>query len=287
MSRSIEDIDRDIAQVKAEIALRNKYEQGFNQPQTRVGWSSYIAAGDPNVMKMYQDRENAYKNMMKQQEFQAEQNDLNRKNAEKLANMSRGSNTNTPESYRRLQLDADLAQDEYDKAVKEVDKSKPETVLAAKKAARKLNFANSLLPYFDKETDLVSTEFNEDAPEILRRKKINSLKATMDAKNKLKPENWSDDDKIEYQEAYEALAELDPDSAKDYAVSLENKGDTEEQRNAKAAARDAKIKNAASGTYSFTDVMKKIEELSQKYTDRKFEEQDEGSGKYTIKVSKK
>lgn len=91
MSRSIEDIDKDIAQVKAEIALKNKYEQGFNQPQTHVGWSSYIAAGDPNVMKMYQDRENAYKNMMKQQEFQAEQNELNRQNAEKLANMSRGS----------------------------------------------------------------------------------------------------------------------------------------------------------------------------------------------------
>lgn len=89
MSRSIEDIDRDIAQVKAEIALKNKYEQGFNQPQTRVGWSSYIAAGDPNVMKMYQDRENAYKNMMKQQEFQAAENELNRQNAVKLAEAQR------------------------------------------------------------------------------------------------------------------------------------------------------------------------------------------------------
>ena len=91
MSRNIEDIDRDIAQVKAELALKNKYVQGFNQPQTQVGWGSYIAAGDPNVLKMYQDRENAYKNMISQQEFQAAQNDLNRKNAEKLAGLSRGS----------------------------------------------------------------------------------------------------------------------------------------------------------------------------------------------------
>lgn len=124
MSRSIEDIDRDIAQVKAEIALKNKYEQGFNQPQTRVGWSSYIAAGDPNVMKMYQDRENAYKNMMKQQEFQAEQNELNRQNAEKLANAQR----RAQESYEQ-----DKLYNEYkdtialrDALAKTADPNKPE-----------------------------------------------------------------------------------------------------------------------------------------------------------------
>lgn len=287
MSRSIEEIDRDIAQVKAEIALKNKYEQGFNQPQTRVGWGSYIAAGDPNVLKMYQDRENAYKNMISQQEFQAAQNELNRQNAEKLANMSRGANTNSAESYSRLQLEADLARDEYDKVIKEVDMSKPETVLAAKRAARKLNFANSLLPYFNNEEDLVSTEFNEDAAGIARVKKINSAKSTMDAKKKLGKENWTDQDKIEYQEAYSTLEELDPDSAKAYAADLTVKGDTVEERKAKASARDAEIKKKASGTYSFTEVMDKINELSQEYPGRKFEEQDQGSGEYTIKISKK
>lgn len=96
MPRSIEEIQADIAKVKQEIALRDRYTQGFNQPRTSVGWGSYIVDGDRGLLDAYQGRESDWKKMMEQQEFQAaeralaqkftaEQNALNRKNQMEVA----------------------------------------------------------------------------------------------------------------------------------------------------------------------------------------------------------
>lgn len=89
MGRSIEEIRADIARVKAEMALRNKYEQGFNQPQTRTGWSSYIVTGDRGLLDAYQNRENQWKNQMQQQGYQAAQSALNRKFQEEQNDLNR------------------------------------------------------------------------------------------------------------------------------------------------------------------------------------------------------
>lgn len=89
MPRSLQEIDADIAQVKAEIALRDKYIQGFNQPQTKVGWGSYIVNNDRGLLDQYQNRENQWKNAIEQQLFQAEQNRLSRESAEKIAGVNK------------------------------------------------------------------------------------------------------------------------------------------------------------------------------------------------------
>lgn len=89
MPRSLQEIDADIAQVKAEIALRDKYIQGFNQPQTKVGWGSYIVNNDRGLLDQYQNRENQWKNAIEQQLFQAEQNRLSRESAEKIAGINK------------------------------------------------------------------------------------------------------------------------------------------------------------------------------------------------------
>lgn len=114
MPRSLQEIDADIAQVKAEIALRDKYERGFNQPQTKVGWGSYIVNNDRGLLDQYQNRENQWKNLIKQQEFQAaeralqqkfqeEQNRLNRNSNERIAGINKLNAADEKRSEAELQ----------------------------------------------------------------------------------------------------------------------------------------------------------------------------------------
>ena len=104
MARSIEEIQADIARVKAEMALRDKYERGFNQPQTKVGWGSYIVNGDRGLLDAYQNRENQWKNMQEQQAFQAKESDLNRALQESIAKMNRTSANEDKREEARLQM---------------------------------------------------------------------------------------------------------------------------------------------------------------------------------------
>ena len=75
MPRSVAEIQAEIARVKQEIAARDMYRQ----PQTQVGWGSYIVEGDRGLLDAYQNREDQYNKMMKQQAFQAAEAALNRK----------------------------------------------------------------------------------------------------------------------------------------------------------------------------------------------------------------
>lgn len=100
MPRSIDEIKKDIDKVKQEMSARNQYMQGFNQPQTRVGWGSYIVNNDRGLLDAYQTREDTWKKALQQQEFQAAENALkqqfqaveneaNRQNARALAEASK------------------------------------------------------------------------------------------------------------------------------------------------------------------------------------------------------
>lgn len=115
MARSIEEIQADIARVKAEMALRDKYERGFNQPQTKVGWGSYIVNGDRGLLDAYQNRENQWKNMQEQQayqsaeralqqKFQEEEARKNRDLQERIARMNRTSANEDKREEARLQM---------------------------------------------------------------------------------------------------------------------------------------------------------------------------------------
>lgn len=87
MARSIEEIQADIAKVKARMALKEQNQ--YRQPQSRVGWGSYIVSGDRGMLDAYQNRENAWNTMMEQQMFQAEQNAKNRRLQERLAKVNK------------------------------------------------------------------------------------------------------------------------------------------------------------------------------------------------------
>lgn len=89
MPRSIDEIKRDIDKVKQEISSRNQYMQGFNQPQTRVGWGSYIVNNDRGLLDAYQAREDTWKKALQQQEFQAAENQARLENAKAIAEASR------------------------------------------------------------------------------------------------------------------------------------------------------------------------------------------------------
>lgn len=85
MPRSVAEIQAEIAKVKQEIAARDMYRQ----PHSRVGWGSYIVEGDRGMLDAYQNREDQYNKLMKQQAFQAAEAALNRKFQEQEAAKNR------------------------------------------------------------------------------------------------------------------------------------------------------------------------------------------------------
>ena len=208
--------------------------------------SEQNAMSRANQLQLQREREaEALKRAQEQQKWQAEQNDLNRANQIKmveLSNQKAANNTDESIIRARNQLNYDVAEAEYMDAVSKVDMSKPETVLAAKKAALKLNFNAQQLPYYDPKVHNVMTDFTEDAPGVARTKSIQSAKSRMDAIKKLKPNKWSDEQRQDYMDAYATLLELEPDSAKEYEVALLNKGKTSNQINTEInAAIDSAI----------------------------------------------
>ena len=167
-----------------------------------------------------------------QEKFQSTENALNRQNTLDIALLNKQrADQAALINPSKAQLDADLAQDEYDAAVKRVDMSKPETILAAKKAARKLNYANSLLPYFDKEVFVpVQTDFEQDSPEVAKTKRVDSAVAVLNGK--LKKNKYLNSDETEVNAAMDVLRSEAPDLAEGYEASFSNKGPTKEKKDA-------------------------------------------------------
>lgn len=259
MPRSVAEIEADIAKVKAEMALRDKYERGFNQPQTKVGWGSYIVSGDRGMLDQYQNRENQWKNMQEQQayqaaeralqqKFQSEEGQKNRDLQKELARINKEAADNDKAITKAKERDkemlaAEIAQAEYDDAMAKVDMDKPETITAARKAAIKLNYANKNLPYYadDPATFTVSTDFKEDAPGVAKQKRINSATAYLDTLTAVPSKDWSDEEREGYNERIETLKKDAPDLVKKYQVDISNKGGTKEEI---TAAMKAAIANA-------------------------------------------
>lgn len=247
MPRSLQEIDADIAQVKAEIALRDKYIQGFNQPQTKVGWGSYIVNNDRGLLDQYQNRENQWKNAIEQQLFQAEQNRLSRESAEKIAKMNKEDGYNDKAKAQQRERDkemlaAEIAQAEYDDAITKVDLDKPETVLAARKAAIKLNYANRNLPYYadDPQSFTVATEFKEDAEPVKINKEVNKAIQVLDPIIAAPQDQWTDEQKKAYKDAFEVIKKYRPELETKYQIEETKKGSSKEERDASTSAAIAK-----------------------------------------------
>lgn len=112
MPRSVAEIQAEIAKVKQEIATRDMYRQ----PRTQVGWASYVGNGDRDLLDAYQNREDQYNRMMKQQQFQAaeralqqkfqeQENERNRQNAIKIANMNKQTALDDKKDEAKLRLE--------------------------------------------------------------------------------------------------------------------------------------------------------------------------------------
>ena len=112
MPRSVAEIQAEIAKVKQEIATRDMYRQ----PQSRVGWASYVGTGDRGLLDAYQNREDQYNKMMKQQQFQAaeralqqkfqeQENERNRQNAYDIAIMNKGAAAEDKRDEAKLRLE--------------------------------------------------------------------------------------------------------------------------------------------------------------------------------------
>jgi hypothetical protein len=268
MPRSVAEIQAEIAKVKQEIAARDMYRQ----PQSQVGWGSYIVDGDRGMLDAYQNREDQYNKMMKQQAFQAAEAALNRKfqeaeavknreNALKIAGLSKEAGYNDKikaqqkEQEKEL-LAAELAQAEYDDAINKVDMSKPETILAARKAAIKLNYANRSLPYYadDPQSFTVATEFTEDAEPVKINKAVNTAIQTLDPIVASPTKLWNKEQKAAYNEAFEVIKKYRPDLIPKYQIEAAKKGKTVDEAE---AAYQADLKAAGNSPAKIALVKKK------------------------------
>lgn len=239
MPRSVAEIQAEIAKVKQEIAARDMYRQ----PQSQVGWGSYIVEGDRGMLDAYQNREDQYNKMMKQQAFQAAEAALNRKfqeaeaaknrqNALDIAKLNKSNDSDLLDKKSREALkqnmEIEMAQADYDAAMDALDKEDPRTALAAKRAAIKLNYALRGKYADDPQINdlLVGTDYaNKDSDRIATKRESDSLANSMDAILKLKgTAAWKDDRVDEYNGYLERMKQIDPERAKNYATEKYNKG---------------------------------------------------------------
>lgn len=182
MPRSVAEIQAEIAKVKQEIATRDMYRQ----PQSRVGWASYVGTGDRGLLDAYQNREDQYNKMMKQQQFQAaeralqqkfqeaeavrtrkfqeQENERNRENARILAREQRRENSlyqmdENMKSRANAATKQQYAQYDLNQAEKSGVKADIE------RAKMNLALANNELEYWNKRVGYVEDTKKEDKKE--------------------------------------------------------------------------------------------------------------------------
>ena len=252
MPRSVAEIEADIARVKQEIAARNTYKQ----PQTRVGWGSYIVEGDRGMLDAYQNRENQYNQMLQQQAFQSAERALQQKFQEEEARKNRDLQLEiakmNKESAREDKMDeyelnyrkAIAARNSAETALK-FDKSDDPTV--KQMLQRNLDDANASIAYWDKKRSKDSDTV-EDL--LARLKALGWKEPTAETEQEPNPEDvitqedqeqiaesaidttsWTNDKKAKAKK--EANKVKDPGKRAKYTAAIENKGDTVEELKAK------------------------------------------------------
>lgn len=170
MPRSVAEIQAEIAKVKQEIATRDMYRQ----PQSRVGWASYVGTGDRGLLDAYQNREDQYNKMMKQQQFQAAEaalarkfqeaeNERNRENARVLAREQRRENSlyqmdENMKSRANAATKQQYAQYDLNQAIKSGVKDDIE------RAKMNLALANNELEYWNKRVGYAEDTKKEEEP---------------------------------------------------------------------------------------------------------------------------
>ena len=242
MPRSVEEIQNDIAKVKAEIALKNKYMNGYSAPTSNRGWGAYFQ-GDKSVHQKALDEQTTWAN-----------NELNRALQEKIARI----NSDKPEvkseadlkrearEKMRDQMELEQAQADYDAAMDALDSENPQTALSAHRAGIKLSNLyrmqnpdmsdeelRGLMMMEDTSLDpkARATYVGKSSPRVTKNREITSLTNTLDSLNDRNV--WNEDTVKQFNDALTRLNELDPEKSKGYETKKLNKGETTESKERK------------------------------------------------------
>lgn len=253
MPRSVQEIQNDIAKVKAEIALKNKYMNGYSAPTSNRGWGAYFQ-GDKSVHQKALDDQTAWARALQQQEFQAAEAEENRKLQEKIARIngdkpvvkSEADIKREAREKMRDQMELEQAQADYDAAMDALDSENPQTALTAHRAGIKLSNLyrmqnpdmsdeelRGLMMMEDTSLDpkARATYVGKSSPRVTKNREITSLTNTLDS---LDDRNvWNEDTVEQFNDALTRLNELDPEKSKGYETKKLNKGETTESKERK------------------------------------------------------
>lgn len=149
MYKELEELDKEIAKVKEQLAARqSKYEE-VPQPKTQVGWSSYIVNNDRGMLDKYQDAERQWYNLKEQERHAKELADKQRAQQDMMnmdENMKNRSIAAINYQYAQQALKLDNSRDPATKAMLE------------QKAAE----AKATLDYWNKRTGLVDKDVKKE-----------------------------------------------------------------------------------------------------------------------------
>ena len=163
MPRSVQEIQNDIAKVKAEIALKNKYMNGYSAPTSNRGWGAYFQ-GDKTVHQKALDDQTAWARALQQQEFQAAEAEENRKLQEKIAEMNR-QNTSMDKMDENMHM-RNKAATKYSYAQKALEAAiKSGDAQEINKANMDLALAQHDLDYYNKRTGFTGNASNDNKAE--------------------------------------------------------------------------------------------------------------------------
>lgn len=276
MPRSVEEIQNDIAKVKAEIALKNKYMNGYSAPTSNRGWGAYFQ-GDKSVHQKALDEQTAWAN---NELNRALQEKLARINSDKPAVKSEADLKREAREKMRDQMELEQAQADYDAAMDALDSDNPQTALAAHRAGIKLSNLyrmqnpdmtdeelRGLMMMEDTSLDpkARTTYVGKSSPRVTKNREITSLTNTLDSIFDRKGKGaWTDPEKEKALEAHKRLEELDSERAKKYDTSIFNQGDTDETKAKAYKTLLAAYKKALKGAGDSAAKRRKVKETYKK-----------------------
>lgn len=185
-------LNKEIDNVKKQLASRQSNYESVPQPKTQVGWSSYIVNNDRGMLDKYQDAERAWYNKLKDQEH-----------AKELANaqMEQQAAYRMDDNMKNRSLALNKLQ--YAKAALKNDTSNDELVKAG--LERDVRNAKEELNYWNRAVGLEEVELEEDNPPKKDVDKVGSAEVKDDSTTEVKIEDYSSITKIKNQAEKDAI----------------------------------------------------------------------------------
>lgn len=254
MPRSVQEIQNDIAKVKAEIALKNKYMNGYSAPTSNRGWGAYFQ-GDKSVHQKALDEQTTWAN---NELNRALQEKIARINGDKPAVKSEADLKREAREKMRDQMELEQAQADYDAAMDALDSENPQTALTAHRAGIKLSNLyrmqnpdmsdeelRGLMMMEDTSLDpkARATYVGKSSPRVTKNREITSLTNTLDSLNDRNV--WNEETVKQFNDALTRLNELDLEKSKGYETKKLNKGETTESKERKELQSLISLETAA------------------------------------------